>query len=311
VPRWLRDTLRVDSFATVPLVAKDRVIGVILVDNMFNQRPITDNDVRFLTMFAHQAALAIENAIIHTNLETLNKDMRVMHEQLVQSEKMAALGAMIAEITHEIRNPLVSIGGFTRRLAKKLQSGEDKKYIDIILSEVSRLEGIIHDNLSYIKEVAPQMTEGDLNAVLQDILTLYEDELAQRNIRVEKDFSPSLPLLAFDGPQIKQAVINILKNAMEAMENGGTLTLRTYAVPETGEAAVEIGDTGPGISAKAMHNIFNPYYTTKPRGTGLGLPITNRIVKAHKGKIEMRNKDTGGALFTIKLRYGESADKQP
>jgi signal transduction histidine kinase len=311
VPRWLRDTLRVDSFATVPLVAKDRVIGVILVDNMFNQRPITDNDVRFLTMFAHQAALAIENAIIHTNLETLNKDMRVMHEQLVQSEKMAALGAMIAEITHEIRNPLVSIGGFTRRLAKKLQSGEDKKYIDIILSEVSRLEGIIHDNLSYIKEVAPQMTEGDLNVVLQDILTLYEDELAQRNIRVEKDFSPSLPLLAFDGPQIKQAVINILKNAMEAMENGGTLTLRTYAVPETGEAAVEIGDTGPGISAKAMHNIFNPYYTTKPRGTGLGLPITNRIVKAHKGKIEMRNKDTGGALFTIKLRYWESADKQP
>ena len=111
-------------------------------------------------MFANQAALAIENAIIHSNLETLNKDMRAMHEQLVQSEKMAALGAMIAEITHEIRNPLVSIGGFTRRLAKKLQSGEDKKYIDIILSEVNRLEGIIHDNLSYIKEVVPQPLSG-------------------------------------------------------------------------------------------------------------------------------------------------------
>ncbi len=304
VPRWLRDTLRVDSFATVPLVAKDRVIGVILVDNMFNQRPITDGDMRFLTMFAHQAALAIENAIIHSNLETMNKDMRAMHEQLVQSEKMAALGAMIAEITHEIRNPLVSIGGFTRRLAKKLQNAEDKKYIDIILSEVGRLEGIIHDNLSYIKEIAPQMTEGDINAVLQDILTLYEDELAQRGIRTEKDLSRSLPRQAFDGQQMKQAVINILKNAMEAMENGGTLTLRTYDVPETGETAIEISDTGPGISAKAMHNIFNPYYTTKPRGTGLGLPITNRIVKAHKGRIEMRNKEGGGAAFTIKLPYG-------
>jgi signal transduction histidine kinase len=300
--RWeLRELLKVNSFATVPLVAKDRVIGVILVDNMFNQRPITDGDIRFLSMFAHQSALAIENAIIHTNLETMNKDMRALHEQLVQSEKMAALGAMMAEITHEIRNPLVSIGGFTRRLAKKLQSGEDKKYIDIILSEVTRLEGIIHDNLTYIKEMAPQPAETDMNALVQEILTLYEDELTQRRIRMERDFSSRMPLLMVDPQQLKQAVINILKNAMEAMENGGSLTIRTYAVDEAGEAALEFGDTGPGISAKAMHNIFNPYYTTKPRGTGLGLPITNRIIKAHRGRIELRNKDAGGAVFTIKL----------
>ncbi len=303
VPRWLYETLRVDSFATVPLVSKDRVIGVILVDNMFNQRPITEGDMRFLSMFAHQAALAIENAVVHSNLETMNRDMRLMHAQLVQSEKMAALGAMMAEITHEIRNPLVSIGGFTRRLARQLKSDEEKKYIDIILSEVGRLEGIIHDNLSYIKEAAPRMEVGDLNVALQDILTLYEDELAQRGIRAEADLSPSLPQLPFDGQQIKQAVINVLKNAMEAMEHGGTLTVRTYTVPEPDEVAIEISDTGTGISAKAMHNIFNPYYTTKPRGTGLGLPITNRIVKAHKGKIEMRNKDSGGAVFTIKLPY--------
>jgi signal transduction histidine kinase len=109
-----------------------------------------------------------------------------------------------------------------------------------------------------------------------------------------------------DTHQIKQCVINILKNAMEAMENGGMLFIRTYAVPETKAAAIEIGDTGPGISAKAMHNIFNPYYTTKPRGTGLGLPITNRIILSHKGRIEVRNRDQGGALFTIKLPLPES-----
>ena len=111
---------------------------------------------------------------------------------------------------------------------------------------------------------------------------------------------------------MKQAVINIIKNAMEAMENGGTLTIRTMALPEQNEAAIEIGDTGPGISTKAMHNIFNPYYTTKPRGTGLGLPITNRIIKAHKGRIEMKNKQSGGAVFTItaarcRRRQGPSA----
>jgi signal transduction histidine kinase len=305
VPAELRELLRVNSFATVPLVAKDRVIGVILVDNMFNQRPITDGDVRFLTMFSHQSALAIENAIIHTNLETMNKDMRALHEQLVQSEKMAALGAMMAEITHEIRNPLVSIGGFTRRLAKKLQSSEDRKYIDIILSEVTRLEGIIHDNLTYIKEMAPQFVEADINALLGEILMLYEDELAQRRIRVEQELSPRMPLLMIDPQQIKQAVINILKNAMEAMESGGTLGIRTFVVEVQQEASIEFADTGHGISPKAMSNIFNPYYTTKTRGTGLGLPITNRIVKAHQGRIELRNRDTGGAVFTIKLPVPE------
>ena len=310
VSRELREALQVNSFATVPLISKDRVIGVILVDNMFTQRPITDVDIRFLNLFAHQAALAIENAIIHTNLETMNKDMRVMHKQLVQSEKMAALGAMMAEITHEIRNPLVSIGGFTRRLAKKLQDAEDKKYIDIILGEVARLEGIIHDNLSYIKDLAPQLEEGDMNLILEELLTLYEDELAQRGIRVERRFSPSLPNLMIDAQQIKQGLINILKNAMEAMETGGVLAIRTYVVPEAREAAIEISDTGPGISDKAMHNIFNPYYTTKPRGTGLGLPITNRIIKAHKGRIELRNRDTGGALFTIRLPLPESKNTQ-
>ncbi len=301
VSKELRETLRVRSFVTVPLVSKDRAIGVILVDNMFNQRPVTDRDIRFLTMFAHQAALAIENAIIYTNLETMNRDMRVLHEQLVQSEKMAALGAMLAEISHEIRNPLVSIGGFARRLAKKIQNSDEKKYIDIILSEVTRLEGIIHDNLMYIKEAAPQLRETDINAAIGEMLTLYEDELRQKGIALEKSLATDLPPLMVDAQQIKQAVINIVKNAMEAMVNGGVLLIRTYCVPETQEVAIEIGDTGPGISAKAMNNIFNPYYTTKARGTGLGLPITNRIIRAHKGRIEVANREGGGAVFTIKL----------
>ncbi|MEK6742710.1 MAG: GAF domain-containing protein [Nitrospirota bacterium] len=301
VPKDLRDTLRVNSFATVPLVAKGRAIGAILVDNLFTRRPITDHDIRFLTMFAHQAALAIDNAVIHSNMETMNRDIRVIHEQLAQSEKMAALGTMMAEITHEIRNPLVSIGGFTRRLARKVTDPDAKKYIDIILSEVGRLEGIIHDNLAYIKNVGPQFSRTSLNNIVEEVLPVYEDELRQRGINIERDLSPEIGSLDMDPQQIKQAVVNLVANAMEAMENGGTLTVRTYPSADSRDAVMEIGDTGPGISPESMHNLFNPYYTTKVRGTGLGLPITHRIVKAHKGNIVFRNKETGGAVFTLRL----------
>jgi two-component system, NtrC family, sensor histidine kinase HydH len=305
-PRSLKDIpemLKVNSFATVPLVAKGRVIGAILVDNLFTQRPITDHDVRFLTMFAHQAALAIDNAVIHSNMETMNRDIRAMHEQVAQSEKMAALGAMMAEITHEIRNPLVSIGGFTRRLARKVTDPDATKYIDIILGEVSRLEGIIHDNLAFIKNVNPQFSPSSLNTVVAEVLSVYEDELHQRGIRIDRDLAEGIPELEMDPQQVKQAIINLITNAMEAMEKGGVLTIRTYPLADSRKTAMEIGDTGPGVSSEAMHNLFNPYYTTKVRGTGLGLPITHRIIKSHKGTILFRNKESGGALFTIHLPW--------
>ncbi len=305
VPHDLNNLLKVKSFATVPLIAKDKAIGVVLVDNMFTQRPITDRDIRFLTMFANQAALAVENAVIHSNLETLNRDLRAMHEQLVQSEKMAALGAMMTEISHEIRNPLVSLGGFARRLARKVSDPDALKYIDIIMSEVQRLEGIIQDHLTFVKELPPRLRESDLNVTVEEMLTLYEGELAQRNVRVEKALAPSLSPVMIDGQQIKQALINLVKNAMEAMPEGGTIGIRTFAVPESAEAVVEISDTGPGISENTTHSIFDPYYTTKELGTGLGLTITSRIVGSHKGRIEVRNRESGGAVFTIRLPVKE------
>jgi signal transduction histidine kinase len=299
----LREVLKVNSFATTPLIAKGRVLGVILVDNLFTARPITDHDLRFLTMFAHQAALAIENAMVHSNMEAMNRDIRIMHEQLAQTEKMAALGNMMAEISHDIRNPLVSIGGFTRRLARKLEDPDAKQYFDIILSEVSRLETILHDNLSYVKNVSLQMVRTDLNGIIGEILAPYEDELRQRGITLERALHDGLPPLDVDPSQIKQAILNLVTNAMEAMESGGILTVRTKPHPETRETFIEVADTGPGVSPEAMQNLFNPYFTTKARGTGLGLSITHRIVKAHKGSIAFRNREHGGALFAITLPW--------
>jgi signal transduction histidine kinase len=176
------------------------------------------------------------------------------------------------------------------------------------MSEVTRLEAIIHDNLSYIKEMSPHLAEVDLNNLVNDTLMLYEDELVQHGIKLERMLSPTHPLLMLDTQQIKQAIINIIKNAIEAMTTGGVLGVTTVDLPEAREATLEISDTGPGIPAKVMHNIFNPYYTTKTLGTGLGLPITSRIIKSHHGRIEVRNRDAGGAIFTIRLPYRPDAD---
>ncbi len=301
----LRDALKVNAFAAVPLVSKDRVVGVVLVDNLFTGRPITDHDIRFLTMFAHQAAQAIDNAMTHSNMEALNRDMRAMHEQLAHSEKMAALGTMMAEITHEIRNPLVSIGGFARRLARRADDPDTARYVDVILSEVSRLEGIIHDNLAFVRNVVLQPVRADLDAVITEVLEVCNDDLRQRGIVLERVAGKDLPALDIDPGQIKQAVVNLVTNAMEAMEAGGRLLVRTSARPASRETVIEVGDTGHSIPAEAMQNLFNPYYTTKVRGTGLGLPITLRIVRAHNGTIVFRNREQGGALFTLTLPWPE------
>jgi signal transduction histidine kinase len=186
-----------------------------------------------------------------------------------------------------------------------------KKYIDIILSEVGRLEGIIHDNLAYIKNVAPQFSRTPLNGVIEEVLLVYEDEFRQRGIGIERELSPEVGSLDMDPQQIKQSVVNLVANAMEAMDKGGTLTVRTYPGADGQEVVMEIGDTGPGISPESMHNLFNPYYTTKVRGTGLGLSITHRIIKAHKGSILFRNKETGGAVFTIRLPVPQEKEQQP
>ncbi len=307
VPKELLQLLRTESFATVPLVAKNRVVGVILVDNLFTKRAITDQDIRFLTMFAHQAALAIDNAMAHSSMDALNREIRSMHEQVAQSEKMAALGTMLAEITHEIRNPLVSIGGFARRLDQKLSDPDSRRYIEIILGEVHRLESIIHDSLDYVKNAGPQLAPGEIAPVLEEVLAVYEDELDQRGIRLDRRLASSLPVIHFDAAQIKQCIVNLVTNAMEAMENGGVLTVSTFLAPDGRDIIIEVGDTGPGVSPEARNNLFNPYYTTKVRGTGLGLPITHRLVKAHRGSITFRNKEAGGALFSIRLPATQSS----
>jgi len=300
----LRDELKTESFATAPLIAKGKVIGVIFVDNYFTKKPITEDDMRFLTMFANQAGLAIENALIYSKLEETNRSLREAQERLIQQERMAALGEMATSIAHEIRNPLTSIGGFARRLKDKFCHDEhSRRYTEIIYQEVTRLERILQEILAFARETAPTFVSTDINKIIEDVLFLFRESLESKNIKVEKNLSPDIPHIMADPQQLRQVFINLFANAEQAMENeGGILSVSSRISGELPpEVIIEVSNTGPSIPPEIIANIFNPFFTTKSSGTGLGLTIVNRIITSHKGKISVRNRPDSGVTFEIRL----------
>ncbi|UCD71357.1 MAG: GAF domain-containing protein [Syntrophobacterales bacterium] len=291
-------------FATVPLWGREGTIGVIVVDNLYNQRPITEDDIQLLTMFTRQAGLAIENCILYKYLTDAHLELKATQETLLQSEKLAALGEMAASVAHEIKNPLVSIGGFTRRLYKKLDNGlYEKGYAEVIIKEVNRLEGILNDILSFSNASKVVFEKFDLNRIIEETLIGMEDELKSQGIEVEQSLDSNLPEIPCDYRQIKQVFINLCSNSRDAMAGGGRLTVKSFPLSQEGRdyIGIEIGDTGGGIPFEVLHNIFNPFFTTKGWGTGLGLAICHRIVDGHRGVIEVDNDPGRGVTFIVKL----------
>jgi signal transduction histidine kinase len=333
--------LDVDEFACVPLVAKGKVVGVIAVDNKFNGKPITDEDLEFLSVFATQAGLAVESARTYTRLEEASREIQRSHHQLLHRERLAALGEMAAHVVHEIRNPLVSIGGFARRLARRLLDRDPEgQYAQIIAREVDRLERIVRDVQGMSRETRAALVDTDLHTLLQDCLVLFAERIVQQHVQLRIELDERPPVLPLDPVQLKQAMVNLLANALEAMTDGGTLTIMTRRVwgrqghaadqsmgPSEGELTsgpagdlparpvdespgraareewveISVSDTGGGIPQEILDEVFNPFFTTKEAGTGLGLTLVRRIARAHGGSVEVDNQPGKGVTFRIWL----------
>jgi len=290
-------------FATVPIIAKGQSTGVIKVDNAYNNKPIFDDDIKMLTIFAIQAGTAIENSRLYHNTERAHKELREAQEKLVHAEKLIAMGEMSASIAHEIRTPLVSIGGFARRLTRSKQSEIEKEFLEIIVHEVDRLENILNQILVFSREPSFNFYPYNLNQILEDSLHVFFEELNADHITIIKELTPDLPLVPCDYPQIKQVLLNLIANARQVMAPGGTLKLRTFFIPDDKVVVVEIEDTGGGIGPEVIGNIFNPFFTTKEKGIGLGLAITHKIMLYHQGTIEVENKLGVGTTFILKFPF--------
>jgi PAS domain S-box-containing protein len=411
------------AYAVVPLIAHDRVIGVLWVDNMFSRRPITEHDMEFLRGFTDQMASAVENARLFEHvakaeqelenifesisdllyftdrdftvkkvnraaLEMLGKpqeeiigkksfdvfqglfeqckvryqtedtqtrkpfveeiedtqrgrtylvscspildnskeligtvhlvrditEIKKLREKVSYAERMAALGEMAAKVAHEIRNPLLSIGGFARRLEKRLE-GELKEYSKIIVDEVKSLEAILNDTLSFVKAGKLEIKIVEAGEIIVNVLNLLESAAHEKGNVLLKELQ--YPVTIFVDPnRFKEAVFNLVTNANEATANG-VITVRAYKTvsfsepdllghrAEENEAVIEVEDTGRGISEEDINRIFDPFFTTRPEGTGLGLSITKRIIEEHGGKIEIESIKDKGTKFKISLPFEE------
>jgi len=278
------------------------------VDNKFQEREITEEDIQALTMFASEACLAMENASLYESLEEALGKVRKTQDLLVQSEKLAALGEMAARISHEIKNPLTVIGGFAARLARGEKGGQKDhpptaRYAEIILKEVRRLERTVQQTLYFSREMMPALRPVDINAEIREVLAIFRDELEEAGIEKVVELSEEVPEIHVDPDQIRQVLWNLVSNAVQAMGEGGKLTLVTRPSREgEGDGVVFlVGDTGGGIPHDVVHNIFNPFFTTKPKGTGLGLPIVHAIVQNHGGTIQLDNREGEGVTFSVFL----------
>lgn len=307
VSEEFRSVVGANRFACVPLVAKDEAVGAIVVDNLYSGQEIRPEQIELLTIFANHVGLAIENAeaydALHKQIGKLQEAYRELREtqgKLVQSEKLAAVGEVAAHVAHEIRNPLVTIGGFARSVQRML--GEDHpcmRSIDIIIEEVHRLEKILANVMDFSKPSAPWKRPTKVNQVIQNTCVLLGKELEATDIEVEQRLEPNLPLVMVDGEQIKQALLNILKNAFQSMSLEGKITITSRL--EDGVIWLDISDTGKGIPEDMIPNLFDPFFTTRPDGTGLGLAVTRKIIVDHGGDIEVKSKLGLGTTFTVSL----------
>jgi len=308
----MKEKFNLHSLVVIPLFAKDKALGAIAADHVEAGRSITKQTLESVMTFAQQAGLAIHNAFMYQELKTFSQqmeekiqqttaDLRKTEAQLIRSEKLAALGQLAAGIAHEIRNPLTSINILIHSLRDK-PSDEERHQEDlrVIEEEIHRINEIVDQFLRFAKPAPPLLQEADVLSLFEETLLLLKPQIEKQRIFVEKEF-PALPPTVLDREQMKQVILNLLLNALQAMPGGGRLRLSAQVLEDNRWIQLSIQDTGVGIPPEDMNKLFDPFFSTKEGGVGLGLSIAHRILDQHRGKIQAQSTPGRGTLFTLWL----------
>jgi len=295
---------RLESEVCVPLVNKDRFIGFINLGPRDDQRMYSEEDLKLLTNLAQNAAVALDNAMLYEDLRRSKILMR-------RTDRLRSLETIAGGFAHEIRNPLTSIKTFIQLAPERKQ---DEEFIDqfsnVAIEDVRRIERLIQEILDYARYMEPKFMEDDINEIVASCLYFVQVKANSKSIEIHKELTPDLPQVRLDRQQIKQVLLNLFLNALDAMgERGGLLTVRTRRlIKPAGDVwvQIEVADSGSGIAAADLEHIFDPFFTTKHEsgereGTGLGLTIAHQIIQEHNGSIEVDSKLGSGTIFLVTL----------
>lgn len=216
-----------------------------------------------------------------------------------QREKLAMVGQLAAGAVHEIKNPLTSVRGFIQLLQNEAEGSPKAEYLDIIISEIDRVNNIVNEFLKLAKPTQPNRKSSDLRELWEDIRVLIESEAFLLDVNIVEDFSELTKLVSIDSEQIKQVLINVIRNSFEAMAGGGELTIRLYELSDEQKVCLQISDNGIGMDEETVRRIFVPFFTTKDYGTGLGLAVSSTIMENHGGSMEVKSKEGNGTTIFL------------
>ncbi len=221
---------------------------------------------------------------------------------LIEAERLSAIGRTVVEVAHDMRAPLVAIGGFSSQVAKALgeRESKNKEKLDIVIKETTRLDSMVREMLDFGKSIELQLIETSLNDLISETIKLVRKPAADKDIKLTLDLARSLPVLLLDPNRLKQVILNLITNAIQASSKGDQVTISTYADGQW-TITLDVADTGWGIKEKDREKIFLPFYTTKREGTGLGLPIVKKIVEAHGGSLRFHSNREKGVTFRVQL----------
>lgn len=304
----------------IPMMFKNRVLGIMAVEDDWEQRMRDEHLLQTLSIFGNLAAIALENAELTRKLEEkvevqerLNHELQDAQARILHLDRLSSMGAIAAGVAHEIKNPLNSLVINLDLLKDEITSGEGDaaeklRLIDVLEQEAARVSRTMTEFLSYTKSPRLSLEKTDLHRVVDLVLSLVELQGRTAGIEFVREYSQDVSEVVIDENRMKQVILNVVLNAMQAMPEGGTLKVRTVlrkkradGVTKPGEVNLELADTGPGIPSSAMWKLFDPFFTTKEGGTGMGLSIVDSIMRQHGGKVSIDSAPGKGTSVVLHL----------